>query len=176
MNDENPPTVSMELISGMCTEAGIFAIRADRDYVVEEDMLKAVRKLAANKKWNLNSTIPRWNNSWVASENFVSRMYFRAACFSIYWQLLVIFLVPSALPCTGTLYYIMHYFLCVKEGIDSKCCPPTFILYGDYALSIQGQARACVRKGRLSIEICTYNTPRKYLTSTSTRFRCTIMA
>lgn len=29
---------------------GMFAIRADRDYVVEEDFLKAARKIAENKK------------------------------------------------------------------------------------------------------------------------------
>ena len=29
---------------------GMFAIRADRDYVIEEDFLKAVRKIADNKK------------------------------------------------------------------------------------------------------------------------------
>ena len=34
----------------MCTEGGIFAIRANRDYVLEEDLLKAARKLAENKK------------------------------------------------------------------------------------------------------------------------------
>lgn len=28
----------------------MFAIRADRDYVVEEDFLKAARKMAENKK------------------------------------------------------------------------------------------------------------------------------
>ena len=32
------------------TEAGLIAIRNDRDYVLEEDMLKATRKLAENKK------------------------------------------------------------------------------------------------------------------------------
>ncbi|GMH79991.1 hypothetical protein TL16_g08353, partial [Triparma laevis f. inornata] len=32
------------------TEAGLFAIRADRDYVVEEDFMKASRKLMDNKK------------------------------------------------------------------------------------------------------------------------------
>lgn len=32
------------------TEAGLFAIRADRDYVLEEDFMKAVRKIAENKK------------------------------------------------------------------------------------------------------------------------------
>lgn len=34
----------------VCTEAGMFAIRAERDYVVQEDFSKAVRKLAENKK------------------------------------------------------------------------------------------------------------------------------
>lgn len=30
--------------------AGMFAIRAERDYIIEEDMMKAVRKVAENKK------------------------------------------------------------------------------------------------------------------------------
>merc|ERR1711879_135597 len=34
----------------ICTEAGMFAIRAERDYVVEEDFMKAARKLNDNKK------------------------------------------------------------------------------------------------------------------------------
>ncbi|EDO06345.1 putative 26S proteasome AAA-ATPase subunit RPT4a [Babesia bovis T2Bo] len=34
----------------VCTEAGIFAIRAMRDYVVEEDFFKAARKLTETKK------------------------------------------------------------------------------------------------------------------------------
>merc|ERR1711988_311106 len=34
----------------ICTEAGMFAIRAERDYVVEEDFMKAARKLMDNKK------------------------------------------------------------------------------------------------------------------------------
>ncbi|OWZ23183.1 26S protease regulatory protein [Phytophthora megakarya] len=34
----------------VCTEAGMFAIRADREYVVEEDFMKAARKLAETKK------------------------------------------------------------------------------------------------------------------------------
>ena len=29
---------------------GMFAIRAERDYVVQEDFMKAVRKVAENKK------------------------------------------------------------------------------------------------------------------------------
>ena len=37
-------------LRNVCTEAGIFAIRANRDYVMEEDMLKAARKLAEIKK------------------------------------------------------------------------------------------------------------------------------
>jgi 26S proteasome regulatory subunit T4 len=34
----------------VCTEAGLFAIRADRDYVLEEDFMKAARKILDNKK------------------------------------------------------------------------------------------------------------------------------
>lgn len=34
----------------VCTEAGMFAIRAERDYVQEEDFSKAVRKVAEMKK------------------------------------------------------------------------------------------------------------------------------
>merc|ERR1712072_577816 len=34
----------------ICTEAGMFAIRAERDYVVEEDFMKAARKISENKK------------------------------------------------------------------------------------------------------------------------------
>lgn len=34
----------------VCTEAGMFAIRGERDYVIEEDFMKAVRKVSENKK------------------------------------------------------------------------------------------------------------------------------
>merc|ERR1712134_205869 len=34
----------------VCTEAGMFAIRANRDYAIQEDCMKAVRKLADIKK------------------------------------------------------------------------------------------------------------------------------
>jgi 26S proteasome regulatory subunit T4 len=34
----------------ICTEAGMFAIRAERDYVEEEDFMKAARKISDNKK------------------------------------------------------------------------------------------------------------------------------
>jgi hypothetical protein len=37
-------------IRNICTEAGMFAIRADRDFVIEEDFMKATRKLAEAKK------------------------------------------------------------------------------------------------------------------------------
>mmetsp|Transcript_23539 Transcript_23539/g.73668 ORF Transcript_23539/g.73668 Transcript_23539/m.73668 type:complete len:289 (+) Transcript_23539:1-867(+) len=37
-------------LRNVCTEAGLFAIRADRDYVQEEDFMKAARKIAENKK------------------------------------------------------------------------------------------------------------------------------
>eukprot|EP00127_Corallochytrium_limacisporum_P003348 Clim_evm37s148 gene=Clim_evmTU37s148 len=37
-------------LRNVCTEAGMFAIRAERDYVIDEDFMKAVRKLAELKK------------------------------------------------------------------------------------------------------------------------------
>ena len=37
-------------LRNVCTEAGMFAIRAERDYCIEEDFMKAVRKVAENKK------------------------------------------------------------------------------------------------------------------------------
>jgi len=37
-------------LRNVCTEAGMFAIRAERDYVVNEDFMKAVRKVAESKK------------------------------------------------------------------------------------------------------------------------------
>jgi len=37
-------------LRNVCTEAGLFAIRDDRDYVLEEDMMKAARKIAETKK------------------------------------------------------------------------------------------------------------------------------
>merc|ERR1711894_79097 len=37
-------------LRNVCTEAGMFAIRAERDYVLDEDFMKAVRKIADNKK------------------------------------------------------------------------------------------------------------------------------
>jgi len=37
-------------LRNVCTEAGMFAIRADRDYVIEEDFMKAVRKVGDTKK------------------------------------------------------------------------------------------------------------------------------
>ncbi|KAJ7549704.1 hypothetical protein O6H91_07G063800 [Diphasiastrum complanatum] len=37
-------------LRNICTEAGMFAIRAERDYVIQEDFMKAVRKLTEAKK------------------------------------------------------------------------------------------------------------------------------
>jgi 26S proteasome regulatory subunit T4 len=34
----------------VCTEAGMFAIRADRDYAIQDDFMKASRKIKENKK------------------------------------------------------------------------------------------------------------------------------
>mgnify|MGYP006112665721 FL=1 len=34
----------------VCTEGGMFAIRAERDYVLQEDFMKACRKIKENKK------------------------------------------------------------------------------------------------------------------------------
>lgn len=34
----------------LCTWPGLFAIRAGRDYVLDEDFMKAARKIAENKK------------------------------------------------------------------------------------------------------------------------------
>ncbi|KAF6728307.1 26S protease regulatory subunit 10B [Oryzias melastigma] len=37
-------------LRNVCTEAGLFAIRSDREYVTQEDFMKAVRKVADSKK------------------------------------------------------------------------------------------------------------------------------
>eukprot|EP01101_Sappina_pedata_P006236 TRINITY_DN3059_c0_g2_i1.p1 TRINITY_DN3059_c0_g2~~TRINITY_DN3059_c0_g2_i1.p1 ORF type:complete len:401 (-),score=168.27 TRINITY_DN3059_c0_g2_i1:134-1312(-) len=37
-------------LRNVCTEAGLFAIRADRDYVIDEDFMKAARKVSESKK------------------------------------------------------------------------------------------------------------------------------
>jgi len=37
-------------LRNVCTEAGMFAIRADRDHILEEDFMKAARKVADTKK------------------------------------------------------------------------------------------------------------------------------
>lgn len=37
-------------LRNVCTEAGMFAIRSDRDYVIQDDFIKAVRKVAEAKK------------------------------------------------------------------------------------------------------------------------------
>ncbi len=37
-------------LRNVCTEAGLFAIRAEREFVIEEDFMKAVRKVGDAKK------------------------------------------------------------------------------------------------------------------------------
>lgn len=37
-------------LRNICTEAGMYAIRADRDYAIQEDFMRAVRKIADTKK------------------------------------------------------------------------------------------------------------------------------
>lgn len=37
-------------LRNVCTEAGMFAIRAGRDYVIQEDFFKAARKIKEAKK------------------------------------------------------------------------------------------------------------------------------
>jgi 26S proteasome regulatory subunit T4 len=37
-------------LRNICTEAGMFAIRCDRDYVIEDDFMKAARKIKEAKK------------------------------------------------------------------------------------------------------------------------------
>ncbi|KAJ1935386.1 26S proteasome subunit rpt4, partial [Linderina pennispora] len=37
-------------LRNVCTEAGMFAIREERDYVIQDDFMKAVRKVADAKK------------------------------------------------------------------------------------------------------------------------------
>merc|ERR1719238_2563961 len=37
-------------LRNVCTEAGLFAIRAEREYVIDEDFMKAVRKMSDTKK------------------------------------------------------------------------------------------------------------------------------
>lgn len=37
-------------LRNVCTEAGMFAIRAERDYAIQEDFMKAARKIKETKK------------------------------------------------------------------------------------------------------------------------------
>ena len=37
-------------LRNVCTESGMFAIRGDREYVIEEDFMKAARKIKETKK------------------------------------------------------------------------------------------------------------------------------
>ena len=37
-------------LRNVCTEAGMIALRDDRDYVINDDFIKSVRKISENKK------------------------------------------------------------------------------------------------------------------------------
>jgi 26S proteasome regulatory subunit T4 len=37
-------------LRNVCTEAGMFAIREERDYIIQDDLMKAVRKVGNSKK------------------------------------------------------------------------------------------------------------------------------
>ncbi|CAH0475688.1 unnamed protein product [Peronospora belbahrii] len=54
----------------VCTEAGMFAIRADREYVVEEDFMKAARKLGETKKLESKMDYSKVD----VAKNFMQRM------------------------------------------------------------------------------------------------------
>ena len=45
-----PPIFLAIDLRNICTEAGMFAIRDERDYIVQDDLNKAVRKLQEAKK------------------------------------------------------------------------------------------------------------------------------
>lgn len=51
----SPVDLAFADLRNVCTEAGMFAIRDERDYVVQEDFMKAVRKMNDAKK--LETTI-----------------------------------------------------------------------------------------------------------------------
>jgi 26S proteasome regulatory subunit T4 len=46
----DPPSFNGADMRNICTEAGMFAIRAERDYTIEEDYMRAARKISDNKK------------------------------------------------------------------------------------------------------------------------------
>ena len=48
--EERDDGVPSQDLRNVCSEAGMFAIRAERDYVIEEDFMKAVRKMSDMKK------------------------------------------------------------------------------------------------------------------------------
>ena len=60
-------------LRNVCTEAGMFAIRDDREYVTEEDFLKAARKLKEAKK--LESKLD-YSKIWLIVVNFKIKYIF----------------------------------------------------------------------------------------------------
>merc|ERR1712037_356170 len=55
-------------LRNVCTEAGLFAIRAERDFINQEDMMKAVRKVPNRSDLNQN---------WITSRCNLRRTFFR---------------------------------------------------------------------------------------------------
>ncbi|KAF4533084.1 hypothetical protein B566_EDAN003804 [Ephemera danica] len=49
-------------LRNVCTESGLFAIRAEREYVIQEDFMKAVRKVSDNKKLESSSTTNQYKS------------------------------------------------------------------------------------------------------------------
>lgn len=50
VHDTHLTSLPISDLRNVCTEAGMFAIRDDRDYIVQDDLNKAVRKLQEAKK------------------------------------------------------------------------------------------------------------------------------
>jgi 26S proteasome regulatory subunit T4 len=48
-------------LRNICTEAGMFAIRDERDYIVQEDFMRAVRKMVDAKKLESSLT---YDSNW----------------------------------------------------------------------------------------------------------------
>jgi 26S proteasome regulatory subunit T4 len=46
-------------LRNVCTEAGLFAIRAEREYIINEDFMKVYEKSPTQRSWRLSSTISR---------------------------------------------------------------------------------------------------------------------
>lgn len=57
-------------LRNVCTERGMFTIREDREYVIEEDLMKAARKIRENKKLELKLNYIKVDKQSIWSKNF----------------------------------------------------------------------------------------------------------